>query len=82
MVAPEIEARAKMDSATLVPNKVSATSDHWHTRSFAYTPQSNLCGAPELSLPISMQTHSRQCNDGLLQRAAQVERSIDRPACM
>ncbi|MFT3690338.1 amidase [Paenirhodobacter sp.] len=53
---------------------------------FAYTPLSNLCGTPGMSLPLAlhanglplgMQIHTRQGNDGLLlQLAAQVERAI------
>ncbi len=55
-------------------------------RSFAYTPLSNLCGIPGLSLPLGtqesglplgMHLQARQANDGLLlQLAAQVERAL------
>lgn len=54
---------------------------------FAYTPLNNLCGTPGLSLPLAahenglplgMQIHARQGNDGLLlQLAAQIERAIE-----
>lgn len=53
---------------------------------FAYTPLSNLCGIPGISLPLGaqenglplgIQAQARQANDGLLlQLAAQIERAI------
>ena len=53
---------------------------------FAYTPLSNLCGIPGLSmplgtqasgLPLGIQAQARQANDGLLlQLAAQIERAL------
>ena len=53
---------------------------------FAYTPLSNLCGLPGLSmplgtqasgLPLGIQAQARQANDGLLlQLAAQIERAL------
>lgn len=56
-------------------------------RNFAYTPLSNLCGVPGLSLPmgaqesglpLGIQAQARLGNDGLLlQLAAQVERALD-----
>ena len=56
-------------------------------RNFAYTPLSNLCGSPGLSLPLGtqasglplgIQAQARQANDGLLlQLAAQIERALD-----
>ena len=56
-------------------------------RNFAYTPLTNLCGIPGISLPLAtqdnglplgIQAQARQANDGLLlQLAAQIERSID-----
>ena len=56
-------------------------------RNFAYTPLSNLCGIPGISLPLAAQENAlplgihaqaRQANDGLLlQLAAQIERAID-----
>jgi amidase len=56
-------------------------------RNFAYTPLSNLCGIPGISLPLAVQesglplgiqAQARQANDGLLlQLAAQIERAID-----
>ena len=55
-------------------------------RSFAYTPLSNLCGIPGLSLPLGMQENglplglhfqAQQANDGLLlQLGAQIERAL------
>jgi len=55
-------------------------------RNFAYTPLSNLCGLPGLSLPLGVQesglplgiqAQARQANDGLLlQLAAQIERAL------
>ena len=55
-------------------------------RNFAYTPLSNLCGIPGLSMPLGMQesglplgiqAQARQANDGLLlQLAAQIERAL------
>ncbi|WP_158747734.1 amidase [Acidisphaera sp. L21] len=55
-------------------------------RNFAYTPLSNLCGIPAISLPMAtqenglplgIQAQARQANDGLLlQLAAQIERAI------
>jgi amidase len=55
-------------------------------RSFAYTPLSNLCGIPGVSLPMGTQDNglplgmhfqARQANDGLLlQLAAQIERAL------
>ena len=55
-------------------------------RNFAYTPLSNLCGLPGLSLPmgiqasglpLGIQAQARQANDGLLlQLAAQIERAL------
>ena len=55
-------------------------------RNFAYTPLSNLCGLPGLSLPmgvqesglpLGIQAQARQANDGLLlQLAAQIERTL------
>ncbi|MFB9971089.1 amidase [Pseudoroseomonas cervicalis] len=55
-------------------------------RNFAYTPLTNLCGIPGLSLPLGRQDdglplglhfQARQANDGLLlQLAAQIERAI------
>jgi len=55
-------------------------------KSFAYTPLSNLCGIPGVSLPLGWQDNglplgmhfqARQANDGLLlQLAAQIERSL------
>jgi amidase len=55
-------------------------------RNFAYTPLSNLCGIPAISLPLAwqesglplgIQVQSAQARDGLLlQLAAQVERAI------
>ncbi|WP_120007823.1 amidase [Teichococcus vastitatis] len=54
---------------------------------FAYTPLSNLCGIPGLSMPLGRQAHglplgiqaqTKQAGDGLLlQLAAQVERALD-----
>lgn len=54
---------------------------------FAYTPLSNLCGIPGISLPLArlandlplgIEAQTRQTNDGtLLQLAAQIERAID-----
>ncbi len=54
---------------------------------FAYTPLSNLCGIPGISLPLGrqaaglplgIQAQARQANDGLLlQLAAQIERAVD-----
>ncbi|MFE1597313.1 amidase [Methylobacterium sp. ID0610] len=56
-------------------------------RNFAYTPLSNLCGIPAISLPLAWNEHglplgiqaqTRQGRDGLLlQLAAQIERAID-----
>ena len=56
-------------------------------RNFAYTPLSNLCGIPGLSLPLGtqesglplgIQAQARLANDGLLlQLAAQIERALD-----
>jgi amidase len=56
-------------------------------RNFAYTPLSNLCGIPAISLPMARQTNglpfgihaqARQGQDGvLLQLAAQIERALD-----
>ena len=56
-------------------------------RNFAYTPLSNLCGLPGLSLPLGtqasglplgIQAQARQGHDGLLlQLAAQIERALD-----
>lgn len=53
---------------------------------FSYTPLSNLCGIPGISLPMGSQAHglpfgiqaqARQANDGLLlQLAAQIERAL------
>lgn len=53
---------------------------------FAYTPLSNLCGIPALSMPMArqenglpfgIQAQARQANDGLLlQLAAQIERAL------
>nr|MCU0920732.1 amidase family protein [Burkholderiaceae bacterium] len=55
-------------------------------RNFAYTPLTNLCGIPGISLPLGMQpsglplgihAQARQTQDGLLlQLAAQVERAL------
>jgi amidase len=55
-------------------------------RNFAYTPLSNLCGIPGISLPMAAQDNglplgihaqARQANDGLLlQLAAQIERAL------
>ncbi len=55
-------------------------------RNFAYTPLTNLCGIPGISLPLAHQENglplgihaqARQANDGLLlQLAAQIERAI------
>ena len=55
-------------------------------RNFAYTPLSNLCGIPAISLPmgwqesglpLGIQAQTRQGDDGLLlQLAAQIERSL------
>ena len=55
-------------------------------RNFAYTPLTNLCGIPGISLPLAtqdnglplgIQAQARQANDGLLlQLAAQIERAI------
>lgn len=55
-------------------------------RFFAYTPLTNLCGIPGISLPMAVQQNglpfgihaqARQANDGLLlQLAAQVERAL------
>lgn len=55
-------------------------------RFFAYTPLTNLCGIPGISLPMASQDHglpfgiqaqARQANDGLLlQLAAQIERAL------
>jgi len=55
-------------------------------QNFAYTPLSNLCGIPGISLPMAtqanglplgIQAQARQANDGLLlQLAAQIERSL------
>ena len=54
---------------------------------FAYTPLSNLCGIPAISLPMARQDNglpfgihaqARQAEDGLLlQLAAQIERALD-----
>jgi len=56
-------------------------------RFFAYTPLTNLCGIPGISLPMAVQENglpfgihaqARQANDGLLlQLAAQIERALD-----
>ena len=56
-------------------------------RNFAYTPLSNLCGIPAISLPLAsqenglpfgIQAQAAQARDGLLlQLAAQIERTID-----
>ncbi len=56
-------------------------------RFFAYTPLSNLCGIPGISMPMAkqqnglpfgIQAQARQGNDGLLlQLAAQIERALD-----
>jgi len=56
-------------------------------RNFAYTPLTNLCGIPGISLPMAVQENglpfgihaqARQANDGLLlQLAAQIERALD-----
>lgn len=56
-------------------------------RFFAYTPLTNLCGIPGISLPMGAQENglpfgihaqARQANDGLLlQLAAQIERALD-----
>ena len=56
-------------------------------RFFSYTPLSNLCGIPAISLPMGRQAHglpfgiqaqAAQGNDGLLlQLAAQIERALD-----
>ena len=56
-------------------------------RFFAYTPLTNLCGIPGISLPMASQANglpfgihaqARQANDGLLlQLAAQIERALD-----
>ena len=53
---------------------------------FAYTPLSNLCGIPAISLPMAqqenglpfgIQAQAKQANDGLLlQLAAQIERAL------
>ena len=55
-------------------------------QNFAYTPLSNLCGIPGISLPMAtqdnglplgIQAQARQANDGLLlQLAAQIERAL------
>ena len=55
-------------------------------RFFAYTPLTNLCGIPGISLPMALQENglpfgihaqARQANDGLLlQLAAQIERAL------
>jgi amidase len=55
-------------------------------RNFAYTPLTNLCGMPGISLPLGMQesglplglhAQARQANDGLLlQLGAQIERAL------
>ena len=55
-------------------------------RNFAYTPLTNLCGMPGISLPMAMQQNglplgihaqAKQANDGmLLQLAAQIERAL------
>ncbi len=55
-------------------------------RNFAYTPLSNLCGIPAISLPLGtqesglplgIQAQAKQANDGLLlQLAAQIERAV------
>lgn len=55
-------------------------------RNFAYTPLSNLCGIPAISLPLGtqesglplgIQAQAKQANDGLLlQLGAQIERAI------
>lgn len=55
-------------------------------QNFAYTPLSNLCGIPGISLPMAVQDNglpfgiqaqARQANDGLLlQLAAQIERAL------
>ncbi|SJZ33742.1 amidase [Enhydrobacter aerosaccus] len=55
-------------------------------RNFAFTPLSNLCGIPALSmplatnehgLPLGIQAQAKQANDGLLlQLAAQIERAL------
>jgi Asp-tRNA(Asn)/Glu-tRNA(Gln) amidotransferase A subunit family amidase len=54
--------------------------------SFAYTPLTNLCGIPGVSLPLGWQGNglplglhfqAKQANDGLLlQLAAQIERAL------
>jgi len=56
-------------------------------KNFAYTPLTNLCGMPGISLPLAfqesglplgIQAQAKQANDGLLlQLAAQIERAID-----
>ncbi len=56
-------------------------------RNFAYTPLTNLCGIPGISLPmgtqesglpLGIQAQAGQANDGLLlQLAAQIERALD-----
>ena len=55
-------------------------------KSFAYTPLTNLCGIPGVSLPLGWQGNglplglhfqAKQANDGLLlQLAAQIERAL------
>ena len=54
---------------------------------FAYTPLTNLCGMPGISMPMARQENglplgihaqAKQANDGmLLQLAAQIERALD-----
>lgn len=56
-------------------------------RNFAYTPLTNLCGMPGISMPMATQQNglplgihaqAKQANDGmLLQLAAQIERALD-----
>ena len=46
-------------------------------RNFVYTPLTNLCGIPGISLPLGIHAQARQANDGLLlQLASQIECAI------
>jgi amidase len=66
------------------PSVVDWFENLW--QNFAYTPLSNLCGIPGISLPMAtqdnglplgIQAQARQANDGLLlQLAAQIERAL------
>ena len=75
-------------TAYLTTSSNPSVLDWFHNlwKSFAYTPLSNLCGIPGLSLPLGVQEsglplglhfQARQAHDGLLlQLAAQIERAL------